>query len=101
MSVFLSFLSGIALFSLFPFFPFSTGALCVAAAAALVFRRRFLPLFMIVLGLAYSAFRATPVPDPADVSGRELRMTGRFVPGRENSASGSAMRTFKAASVTD
>ncbi|MDA8083729.1 MAG: DNA internalization-related competence protein ComEC/Rec2 [Nitrospiraceae bacterium] len=101
MSVFLSFLSGIALFFLFPFFPFSTGALCITAAAALVFRRRFLPLFLIVLGLAYAAFKATPVPDPADVAGRELRMTGRFVPGRETSASGSAMRTFKADSVTD
>ncbi|MBA4372062.1 MAG: DNA internalization-related competence protein ComEC/Rec2 [Thermodesulfovibrio sp.] len=101
MTVFLPFLCGILLFYLFAWFPASTVVVFLTASIAAAYRRRFLLLLFIILGIGYAFFRFSPEQEAATLWNRELRLTGRFIPGKETSASGRDMRTFRPDSIID
>ncbi len=95
MTVFIPFLCGISLFYLFAWFPAVTIISLLAASGLAAFRRRFLIVLFILLGIGYAFFRFIPDQAPSDLHDRELRLTGRFIPGKETSASGREIRTFR------
>lgn len=101
MIVFVPFLGGIALFYLFAWFPASAVISFLSASLLAAYRRKFLIILFIVLGIGYAFFRVGPEPGPSAIWNRELRLIGRFVPGKETSASGLEIRTFRPETVTD
>jgi competence protein ComEC len=101
MSIFVPFLCGTALFYLFPWFPASAVIIFFSAASYAVLKRKVFILLFIAVGIGYAFFRFTPLPEPHDLWNRELRLSGRFIPGKETAASGKAVRTFSPATVTD
>lgn len=101
MIVFVPFLGGIALFYLFAWFPASAVISFLSASLLAAYRRKFLIILFIVLGIGYAFFRVGPEPGPSAIWNRELRLSGRFVPGKETSASGLEIRTFRPETVTD
>lgn len=101
MSVFFPFLCGVALFYLFAWFPVSAVLAFAGTSAAAAYQRKFLSILLVLLGIGYAVLRFVPEQGTDELWNRELRLTGRFIPGKETSASGREMRTFRPETVTD
>jgi competence protein ComEC len=99
MPIFIPFISGISLFHLFHYFPFMSAIIFFSAVSYALFRRNFILVPVIALGIFYALFRFSPHLDSLDVWNKELRLTGRFVQGRDVTSSGQAMRLFRPDSV--
>ena len=101
MIVFLPFLCGVCLFYLFAWFPFSAVTVFLWASLLAARRKKFLIILVVVLGIGYAFFRLAPEPGPLEIWNRELRLTGRFIPGKQTAASGREIRTFKPDTIID
>ncbi|MGC2063760.1 MAG: DNA internalization-related competence protein ComEC/Rec2 [Thermodesulfovibrionales bacterium] len=101
MTVFVPFLCGISLFYLFAWFPVISGFVFLSASVLAAYRKKILIILFIILGIGYAFVRFTPESGPSEIWNRELRLSGRFIPGKETSASGREIRTFRPDTVTD
>lgn len=101
MPIFIPFISGISLFHLFHYFPFMSAIIFLSAVSYALFRKKYIIVPVIALGIFYALFRFSPHPDSLDVWNKELRLTGRFVQGRDVTSSGQAMKLFRPDSVVE
>jgi competence protein ComEC len=78
MLLLIAFLSGALCFFLFLYFPLSTFLLCFSSSGFLIWRRKNLILIFLMLGIAYSFLRYSPVQDVSAMQGKRLKAVGAF-----------------------
>ncbi|MFZ6016417.1 MAG: DNA internalization-related competence protein ComEC/Rec2 [Nitrospirota bacterium] len=78
MVFFLSFLTGIVLFYSFQYFPFSTIFAFLLSSIYLFIKRRFLPILIILSGIAFAFIRYEPAKDMSYIRGKEVVVRGIF-----------------------
>lgn len=78
MVFFLSFLTGIVLFYSFQYFPFSTIFAFLLSSIYLFIKRRFLPILIILSGIAFAFIRYEPAKDMSYTRGKEVVVRGIF-----------------------
>lgn len=91
----LSFLSGVLLFNLSQYFPFSSLFFFAAIAIFLLSRRKIFLISVVVAGIFYAFLRLSPGDDGFHAGNRELKVTGRFVPGISSPETGKAVQRFE------
>ncbi|MBM4140229.1 MAG: DNA internalization-related competence protein ComEC/Rec2 [Nitrospira sp.] len=78
MLFFLSFLSGVALFYTFQYFPYSSGFIFLLSSLWRTIKKRFIFIFLILLGIAFAFLRYEPLKDMSYIGGREFVVKGIF-----------------------
>ncbi|MBI5102806.1 MAG: DNA internalization-related competence protein ComEC/Rec2 [Nitrospirae bacterium] len=101
MHIFIPFISGVALFHLHEYFPHISALCALSAVLYSILNRKLLLVPVIALGVVYAFFRFSPPPDSPDIHNRDLILTGRFVPGKDQTLSGQPMKIFRPESVID
>ena len=94
MAFFISFLSGVIFFYSFSYFPYITGILFVLSAAILIFKKKYLLIPVIAIGILYAFFRYAPEHDISRLRGKDVVVSGTFVSGAIAASSGKFIQAF-------
>lgn len=78
MLFFVSFLSGIILFHSCQYFPFSTIAAFLLSSVYLILKRKFFPILIILLGIAFAFLRFDQEKDISHIMGKEVIVKSSF-----------------------
>lgn len=78
MIFFVPFLSGIVLFYSFQYFPFSAISVFLLSSVFLFLKRNFLPILIILSGIAFAFLRYEPEKDISHITGKEFIVIGVF-----------------------
>ncbi len=103
MLFFISFLAGVILFYSFLYFPFTSGFIFLLSLIILIFRKKYLLVPVIAIGILYAFFRYTPETDISHIRGKEMLVSGTFVSEAVAISSEKFLQTFHvdSASVTE
>ncbi|MBI5204636.1 MAG: DNA internalization-related competence protein ComEC/Rec2 [Nitrospirae bacterium] len=94
MTFFISFLSGVVFFYSFSYFPYITGILFVLSAAVLIFKKKYLLIPVLAVGILYAFFRYAPEHDISRLRGKDVVASGTFVSGAIAASSGKFIQAF-------
>jgi len=94
MTFFLSFLSGVVFFYSFSYFPFTISFVLFLSAIVLIFRRKYLLIPVIAIGILYAFFRHAPEDDISRLRGKEMLVSGTFTSEAVITPSGKISQTF-------
>ena len=94
MSFFISFLSGVVFFYSFSYFPFAISFVFFLSAIVLIFRKKYLLIPVIAIGILYAFFRYVPEHDISRLRGKDVVASGTFVSGAIVTSSGKFIQTF-------
>jgi len=99
MTFFLSFLSGVVFFYSFSYFPFTISLVFFLSAIVLIFRKKYLLIPVIAIGILYAFFRHAPADDISRLRGKEMLVSGTFVSEAVVTSSGKFIQAFYADSA--
>ncbi|KAF0145841.1 MAG: competence protein ComEC [Nitrospirae bacterium] len=94
MPFFISFLSGVVFFYSFSYFPFAISFVFFLSAIVLIFRKKYLLIPVIAIGILYAFFRYVPEHDISRLRGKEMLVSGTFVSGAVVTSSGKFIQAF-------
>jgi len=94
MAFFISFLAGIILFYSSQYFPFTSILIFLLFLGSLIFKKRYLLIPVLILGVFYAFIRYAPEPDLSDIAGKEVKVLGAFSSDSIQTSSGKFLQEF-------
>jgi len=101
MLFFISFLAGIILFYSFQYFPVTNSIIFLLFFAGLIFKKRYLLIPVLAVGVLYGFFRYVPEADFSDIRGKEVIATGVFTSDAVPASTGKFIQEFRLKSAVD